>query len=997
MYNPPQIVKNQDLPVVLIAGGAGFIGSHLSEYLLSQKFRVVVVDSLETGNRDYLAALTGHPRFAFFQHDLNSGVPEKIESVDYIIHLAGQEIHLGPGEQINMDSLLTNAFATNNLLELAKNSAATLLLTSSVNVYQGAISSVSLKNYFGASVEEEKTLSFFESKRFAEGLAFEYQKKYGLDVRVARLGEVYGPRMGLSATSNLGRFIGQALRGDNLTVFGDGLEKEYYGYISDTIDGLVKCLFKHGAAGAIYPITDLTPVTVLEQAYLVKSLALSGTQIVFKPKLNELEFPEFKVIDGQAQRQLKWKPKISLKDGIRLTLEYFGFSRERRAPGPRKSEETGERLTENYIPPGRFRKKEGGLFLKLPQFDLNSRLTKVNFLRHPRRKFAAVASLTFLTITLFLFMPIFQTFFYLGGAYFTVSQLKKDLNNLKFAAVVSDLEKIDAQILDGRRSLESAFLFRDEPTIRLLNSASFFAKAASAAAKGLKPLSDQIQQLAATPAGTVGANAEDLSGSRLAEGVENLSSAIDFLDLAQAEYKLTDKTKLPFWVKDRVNAYESFLKKSEKTFKTLSLALKAAPGLLGLEEEKNYLLIFQNSNELRPTGGFIGSIGRATVRNSRIENIKINDVYDVDGQIDERGIRVPQPSFLSDNLKTESLHLRDANYSPSFPGSARRIADLYTQATGETLDGVIAVDLFVLERLLRVTGPIFLSSYNETVSESNVFERTQFHAEASYFPGSSQKRTFLSILSQQLVDNLFSLEKSKRFEILKEADRLLSEKHLLLYFPDQQAILNQLGWDGEIRRSDNDYLMIVDSNVGSTKSNLFVERSVVYQLEKNNREGEYLASLRINYQHGGASNAWPGGPYKNHLRIFVPLKASLIKSFLSESGSEEEGEEVTGKTEAYEESGKTVFAATFTVATGQKTTFIINYTLPSSVVSEENRYRLLAQKQPGTKADGFKLRFAIPFGFDQDSLDQTFKIIGNTVEWSGFLATDQLIEIPLKH
>lgn len=996
MYNPPQITKNPQLPVALIAGGAGFIGSHLTEYLLSQGLRVVVIDSLQTGNKDLITQFTGHPRFSFIQYDLNVGIPAKIEGCDFIVDLASEELHLSDKNNLEMDSLVTNALTTRNLLELARNCSAKIAIISSINVYQGAISATNLKNYFGATEEEEKSFSYSESKRYAESLAFEYFKKYKLDVRVIRFGEVYGPRMDLKATSNLGRFIDNVLRGDNLIVHGDGLEKEYYCYISDALDGLSKALFKPGTIGGIFPITDINPITVLELAYLIKGCALPGTQVIFKPKFEDLEIPEVKVIDGKIQRDLKWKPKITLRDGVKLTLESLGFNKISRQKIEMK-DESGVTPTENFIPPGRYQQMKNPVKIKWPEIHLNF-LKGLNPKKLSKKKIIGTASLIFISAVLLILSPLLKISYHLGMSYWEFRKIESDIREIKTERLTTDIQNMSNQILRAKETLELTPILKDSELPKLLSSVSLVSRAALSASQSVKPLVDIFLRLGFNNSANVSDNKQtEAELTKLSLAFEGLANASDLLDLSRADFKEVNIGKLPVFIANKVPLYARLLTDLNETLNSLNLISQVAPKALGAESARNYLLVFQNSNELRPTGGFIGSLGKIILEKGRLTQVKIIDVYDIDGQIDDRKIEVVQPKFLSDNLKTEYLHIRDANYSPSFPESAERIRELYTQVSNETIDGVIALDLSTIEGLLKITGPIFLPTFNETINENNIFERAQFHSEAAYFPGSTQKKTFLSILAQQLIDNIFSLDKRKYFNLFKEVKNLLGQKHILVYLPDEQSIVSQLNWDGRVLNSTNDYLMVVDTNVGSTKSNYFIERSLDYHLERNNREGEYLSQLRVSYKHNGTSDAWPGGPYKNFLRVFVPKKTALLKVILSENGSSEEGIDITGKTEIGDDLGKTFFSITFTVETGKSDTLVFTYVLPAGTIPlPENRYSLTVQKQPGTKSDGFKFKFKLPFGAVLTPLPENFKSFGDTIEWDGDLSEDRFFDIPLK-
>lgn len=174
MPNNNVIKKTSLSPTVLIVGGAGFIGSHLAEALLQKNARVVVIDNFSTGKDVYVHNLLDNPKFALFNVDINYGIPQEIESVDYVFHLAGLETYLFDKNDLSLDSLLTNALGTKNILDFTKKTGAKLLMASTLDVYKGMLSPLNLDQYFGQTPEEEKKYSLIEAKRYAEALVWEY-------------------------------------------------------------------------------------------------------------------------------------------------------------------------------------------------------------------------------------------------------------------------------------------------------------------------------------------------------------------------------------------------------------------------------------------------------------------------------------------------------------------------------------------------------------------------------------------------------------------------------------------------------------------------------------------------------------------------------------------------------------------------------------------------------------------------------------------------------
>jgi len=323
METKNKIRKSALAPTILIAGGAGFIGSHLAEVLLKREARVIILDNFSTGKDIYINHLLQNPKFALFDIDINAGLPSEIESVDYVFHLAGLEEYLYSKDEVTLDSLLTNAVGTKNLLDLAEKSQAKFLLASTVDVYGGMMSQFSLEDYYGKDGLDEKKYGLAEAKRFAEALVWEYYKRHGTDARIVRLPEVYGPRMSLSSSGTLGQFLKNVIDNKNLIITGDGTQKEYYLYIDDAISGMVRALLNDKTEGKIFTLLPEKASTELETAYLVKSLANRQLDINFVD--TEKQARRLFEPDTYSLSVLGWDPNTNFKDGVAMTLSWFGY------------------------------------------------------------------------------------------------------------------------------------------------------------------------------------------------------------------------------------------------------------------------------------------------------------------------------------------------------------------------------------------------------------------------------------------------------------------------------------------------------------------------------------------------------------------------------------------------------------------------------------------------------------------------------------------------
>ncbi|MFI5241184.1 MAG: DUF4012 domain-containing protein, partial [Microgenomates group bacterium] len=221
------------------------------------------------------------------------------------------------------------------------------------------------------------------------------------------------------------------------------------------------------------------------------------------------------------------------------------------------------------------------------------------------------------------------------------------------------------------------------------------------------------------------------------------------------------------------------------------------PSILGKDKRKTYLVLFQNNTELRPTGGFIGSFGLLTFEGGRMSDLSVSDVYSADGQL--KG-HIEPPTPIRDYLNEASWFLRDSNWDPDFPTSAKRAEWFLNKEIDKEVDGVLAVDLNLVKKLLRYTGPIFLADYNMDITEENLYLKTQEEVHEDFFPGTHKKASFLTSLSRNLVTEVTKLTPSGKIGVLREIFTNLEARHVQVYLhnEDVQKSVSQLSWSGEV-------------------------------------------------------------------------------------------------------------------------------------------------------------------------------------------------------
>ncbi|HVR28865.1 MAG TPA: UDP-glucuronic acid decarboxylase family protein [Thermoanaerobaculia bacterium] len=302
----------------LVTGGAGFLGSHLCERLLREGHRVVCVDNLVTGRVDNIAHLVGGADFLFLQHDVS--LPLAIEEpIDNVLHFASPASPIDYLE-LPIQTLKVGSLGTHNTLGLAKHHRAAYLLASTSEVYGDPQIHPQPESYWGHVNPIGPRGVYDEAKRFAEAMVMAYHRVHALDTRIARIFNTYGPRMRPRDGRVVPAFIQQSLRGEPLTVFGNGSQTRSFCYVDDLVEGFWRLL----GSGEHYPVNLGNPreMTILEFAETIRGLVGSSSPIEYREL--PTDDPKTRQPDIRRAREiLGWEPKVELEEGLRATIEYF--------------------------------------------------------------------------------------------------------------------------------------------------------------------------------------------------------------------------------------------------------------------------------------------------------------------------------------------------------------------------------------------------------------------------------------------------------------------------------------------------------------------------------------------------------------------------------------------------------------------------------------------------------------------------------------------------
>lgn len=302
----------------VVTGAAGFLGSHLSDRLLAEGYRVIGIDNLLTGNLRNIEHLTGNTDFEFIRHDVTNfiNVPGDVHLVFHMASPASPIDYL----QLPIQTLKVGSLGTHNALGLAKAKQATFLIASTSECYGDPLIHPQREDYWGNVNPIGPRGVYDEAKRFAEAMTMAYHRYHQVDTKIVRIFNTYGPRMRLEDGRVVPAFIGQALQGQPLTVFGDGSQTRSFCYVSDLIDGI----FRLSQSNYHEPVNIGNPgeMTVLQFAKAILAMTGSKSDIDFRPL--PVDDPKVRQPDiGLARKLLAWEPKVSFDEGIEKTVNYF--------------------------------------------------------------------------------------------------------------------------------------------------------------------------------------------------------------------------------------------------------------------------------------------------------------------------------------------------------------------------------------------------------------------------------------------------------------------------------------------------------------------------------------------------------------------------------------------------------------------------------------------------------------------------------------------------
>jgi len=399
----------------------------------------------------------------------------------------------------------------------------------------------------------------------------------------------------------------------------------------------------------------------------------------------------------------------------------------------------------------------------------------------------------------------------------------------------------------------------------------------------------------------------------------------------------------------------------------------------GQKYKRKYLFVFQNNQEVRASGGFIGTYGVMRIHKGEVENLDIQSIYDADGQLRKRVIP-PKPL----QSLTRQWHLRDANWFADFPVSAQRMIQFYEHTGGPTVDGVIALTPPVVRDLVEVVGPIEMPEYNTTVTADEFVRIVQQQTSVKYDKERNNPKAFINDLAPKILERVFTADKDKYQQIANVLARGAHRKQFLLYAQDEdvQQKLEKYNLSGSLLDAPQDYLAVINSNIGGKKTDGVIEQQIDHNVSLK-ESGEVVGEVTITREHNGGNTKYPrwNAVNKDYMRIFIPKGSTLLHSTGFESYTPPKDRTYTGAFKQDErlriinqtreekpqynleksiQHDKTVFSGWTTTRPQETSKVTIKYKLPFELANQQSFYSLITQKQAGTAGSRYNLTVDYP-------------------------------------
>lgn len=970
MSNKYTDIKLSTTVSVIIHGGSP-LGFKLAKTLLEQGGQVILIDHFNSKTKGYVSELKKLGKADFIDFTGLEALYKNLSRIDYIYYLLSEK--LDDQNTFSSRDFLEESNYLNQTLKSAQKSDSKVALVSSIKLNEQLSAHI-----LNSNVSAPSPYSAIELQKYCETLTAEYRDKSKLNARIIRLGSILGAEIDQITDPILDEILEESSNKGFITIYGEGLELHYLINIEDAVYGILKITFQSKTEGEVISLTNNNDYTTLSLAYKILEINDDISDIKFAPARGDDKYISYEhYIPAPNASNFGWKQGIVLEQSIIETIQRLY---------PKTGQIISKKRTASKSTDIETVEKVQAKSVKTPLGDLVDSLTKP-FTRITRAssnsvekfrqtltplKFTYVASITVITLLAFFYLiyPILSLGF---GGYLTY----KALNNAKDSAVVFELDKSQKELEKAQGYIEKisksfnqikwVFTVSGQTETfdnfsQLLFASQYGVSGAKDVVEAIEPLSNYINNF--EPALNFQNNLpassreyrDDLvklkqNKSLLQKGVYSINIASDLIDSVKTSSFPTPLQNYVVILKQYNDNLSDQITPAEKVITFL-------PDVLGIEKRVRYLVLLQNPAELRSTGGWLSSYALISFEGGQIRELKVDDIYNLDGNLINKDIKIQAPTSMRNALDVELQTFSLSNWIPDL----QSVAALNEQLLGKTdpgteIDGVIAIDTEVLKALLSVWDEVIIPGESQPITAENLDEKIlKLHKE--FTPGESLKAPFLANLANTLFQRVLS---SDAQDFTKLGDAFLASlesKNMSIYLENSDAYdyLDQNGWSGTLGDKYKSAPFTVEWNWGANKVNSKIERSINLNIDIfDEKKVDYTYQLSL--KNSATTKVYPLGDYTNYLRVYLP-EGAQIKSVKGFSDADYQ---------IYLENGFKVVGGWLNVPIQSSKTFDIKYTLeessaykPISVSQNDIEYNLNAYKQPGTYEDTISINITYP-------------------------------------
>lgn len=764
--------------------------------------------------------------------------------------------------------------------------------------------------------------------------------------------ELFGE--GMQNDTAIIRIAKQVIDSGQISVPGDGLDLLNPISLKDAVSAILKVIFDPYIDEKEIRIQSPEEISYLNLAYKIRALLPIKSELAFQAE-------EKIVKPGKPLYEItKWQPETTFDEELEKAIKWIEKTHKPSTKSqPRKAKLTQE-ISPTRLQP--LRKKREGVLKKIsqsvpkqPEFIqleksknlLSDKLKTLRLNRKSKKQRKTTPKLAITLILLIYFISI------IVSGFITTLGLKKVKTQMTQGQIIHPVTLTLTSFTTKYLEFNTNFLIslpglKNTTKIQELSTLMTTVDMALEIAQESRGTLSYLQKMVSHIMGREEGNIEELISLSKIE-IDTLYKKLSLLD---GLLPASPPSIIPIKYQVSYLSIKKNLRNARKTTLSAKAILNTSRELLGVGETRKYVILLQNNMELRATGGFIGSFAIAELENAQLFNLQVFDVYQADGQL-KGHVEPPEP--IKEHLGEANWFLRDSNWDPDFPTTARRVEWFIDKTIQKEVDGVIGIDLYTIQSIIEALGPLKVPDYDEEITVDNLFERAEYHAEINFFPGSTQKKEFLAALTDSLFLKLEELGEEEIAAVAFNLYSALQQNDLILSTQDKNidAVLDQLGWSGNIKTPPcpvletntsnclNDYLFVVDSNVGVNKANYFVKRRsdivVTIQSDRTVRN-----KLTLTYVNTSTSSSWPAGSYKNYQRLYLPKNTTISSIKINGKALRQNDISLEAK------HNKTVVGYLVNVPISSTAQVEVIYELGPKLAENNPIYTLYWQKQPGT-------------------------------------------------